>query len=41
MGVVKGNMPITCLSGCIHILADEIEEVKKEIEKNKKTWIKR
>ncbi len=29
-------MPVATLSGCIHVLADEIEEIKKEIEKNKK-----
>jgi hypothetical protein len=32
MDVVKGNLPITYLSGCIHVLADEIEEIKKKME---------
>ncbi len=32
MNVAKGNMPVTCLSGCIHALADEIEEIKKKVE---------
>jgi hypothetical protein len=36
MGVVRGNLPITYLSGCIHVLADEIEEIKKKMEEDKK-----
>jgi len=36
MDVVKGNVPVTSLSGCIHVLADEIEEIKKKMEEDKK-----
>ncbi len=37
MGVVRGNIPITSLSGCIHVLADEIEEIKKKMEEDKES----
>jgi DNA-directed RNA polymerase subunit N (RpoN/RPB10) len=30
------KIPITCLSGCSHLLADEIEEIKKKMEEVKK-----
>ncbi len=36
MDVTRGNVPVTCLSGCIHVPADEIEEIKKKMEEDKK-----
>ncbi len=36
MDVVRGTLPVTSLSGCIHVLADEIEEIKKKMEEEEK-----
>jgi len=36
LDVAKGDVPVTTLSGCIHVLADEIEEIKKKMEEEKK-----
>ncbi len=36
MDVVRGYLPTTRLSGCIHVLADEIEEIRKKMEEDKK-----